>query len=239
MKKRTAFLLLVAVVVGASVALAADGPIRRTASGHPDLSGSYDAATLTPLERPAKLGNKAYLTKEEAAALAKEEQEAQAKGLRKSDGDREAPPAGGAKVFGLEDTETGGNEFGAGNVGGYNLFWVDRGTEAFTVDGKVPTSIIVDPPNGRMPPMKPEAQKAMMARFASFLHPNDGTAWWVKTDGPGPYDGPESLAISERCILGFTGAAPTLPSLYNYFKRIVHTDDNEMIENEIMHDSDN
>ena len=189
------------------------------------------------MERPAKLGNKAFLTVEEARALAQEEQEAQAKGLAQSDGDREAPPPGGAKVVGLEDTETGGNEFGAGNVGGYNLFWIDRGTEAFTVDGKIPTSIIVDPPNGRMPAMTPAAAKDMMARFSGFLRANDGTAWWLKENGPGPYDGPESLAMSERCMLGFTGAAPTLPSLYNNFKRIVQTEDHVMILIEMVHDA--
>jgi len=237
MTKAIASLVLVAALVGVSVAFAADNGIRRTASGHPDLSGTYDAATLTPLERPASLGNKAFLTVEEARAIAAEEQRAQAKGLAQSDADREAPPPGGAKVVGLEDTATGGNEFGAGNVGGYNLFWIDRGTEAFSVDGKIPTSIIVDPANGRMPPMTAAAQKDMVSRFSSFLHPNDGTAWWVKEKGPGPYDGPESLAMSERCMLGFTGATPTLPSLYNNFKRIVQTEDHVMILIEMVHDA--
>jgi hypothetical protein len=237
MTKPTASLLLLAALVGVSAPSPAADKVRRTASGRPDLSGTYDAATLTPLERPAKLGNRAYLTVEEARAIAAEEEAAQAKGLKQSDGDREAPPPGGAAVVGLEDTATGGNEFGAGNVGGYNLFWIDRGTETFTVDGKIPTSIIIDPPNGRMPPMTPAAQKEMMARFSSFLRPNDGTAWWLEQDGPGPYDGPESLAISERCILGFTGAAPTLPSLYNNYKRIVQTEDHVMILIEMVHDA--
>jgi hypothetical protein len=238
MTKATASLWLVVSLIGASAASAADNAkIRRTSSGHPDLSGTYDAATLTPLERPAKLGNKAFLTREEAQAIAAAEQKAQEKGLKQSAADREAPPPGGAKVVGLEDTETGGNEFGAGNVGGYNLFWVDRGTEAFSIDGKIPTSIIVDPANGRMPPMTAAAQKDMVTRFSSFLHPNDGTAWWVKQSGPGPYDGPESLAMSERCMLGFTGATPTLPSLYNNFKRIVQTDNYVMIEIEMVHDA--
>ena len=237
MTTRTGSLLLVAALVGVSGVSAAADRIPRTASGRPDLSGTYDAATLTPLERPASLGNKAFLTVEEARALAEEERAAQAKGQRQSDADREAPPAGGAKVVGLEDTATGGNEFGAGNVGGYNLFWIDRGTEAFSVDGKVPTSIIVDPPNGRMPPMTPTAMKDMMARYSSFLRANDGTAWWVKENGPGPYDGPESLAMSERCMLGFTGATPTLPSLYNNFKRIVQTEDHVTILIEMVHDA--
>lgn len=236
---RTASLLSAVALVFASASssvFAADG-VPRTASGHPDLSGTYDAATLTPLERPPSLGETAYLTPEEAQALADEEAELVAKGLRQSDADREAPPEGGAKVVGLEETATGGNEFGAGNVGGYNLFWIDRGSDTFTVDGKIPTSIIVDPPNGRMPAMTPEAQKELMARFSAFLRPNDGTAWWAKKDGPGPYDGPESLAMSERCMLGFTGATPTLPSLYNNFKRIVQTDDYVVILLEMVHDA--
>ena len=236
MTKRTGTLLLIAALVGASAVSAAD-KLPRTPSGHPDLSGNYDAATLTPLERPAKFGNKAFLTVEEAKAIAAEEQAAQEKGLRQTDGNREAPPEGGAKVVGLEDTATGGNEFGAGNVGGYNLFWIDRGTEAFSVDGKIPTSIIVDPPNGRMPQMTADAAKKMMAAYAGFLRENDGTAWWVDEQGPGPYDGPESLAISERCILGFTGATPTLPSLYNNYKRIVQTDTHVMILIEMVHDA--
>jgi hypothetical protein len=238
MKRTTQLLLAVALaVLGASELLAQPEQIRRMADGRPDLSGTYDAATLTPLERPPQLGDKRFLTLEEARALAEEERALAEKANQASDADREAPPAGGAKVVGLEDTATGGNEFGAGNVGGYNLFWVDRGSEAFAVDGQFPTSILYDPPNGRMPPMQPKAMQALMARFSAFLRPNDGTAWWLEADGPGPYDGPESLAMSERCMLGFTGATPTLPSLYNNFKRIVQTGDRVMILIEMVHDA--
>ncbi|MDX1385450.1 MAG: hypothetical protein R3190_17495, partial [Thermoanaerobaculia bacterium] len=239
MLRRTLFLVpavALGLLASASAAAAAEG-IKRTASGRPDLSGSYDAATLTPLERPAQFGDKAYLTPEEARAIAEEERSLHVNADLQSEAPKEAPPEGGAKVVGLEHTATGGNEFGAGNVGGYNLFWIDRGSDTFTVDGKIPTSIIVDPPNGRMPPMHPAAAKALMEQFSNFLRPNDGTAWWLEKDGPGPYDGPESLAISERCVLGFTGAAPTLPSLYNNYKSIVQTDDYVMILIEMVHDA--
>ena len=239
MTKRIASLLSVAVLVlVCAPALAAqDDGIPRTASGRPDLNGSYDAATLTPLERPAHLGDRAYLTPEEAQAIADEERAIQEGAVERSDADREAPPEGGAKVVGLEHTAGGGNEFGAGNVGGYNLFWIDRGTDAYRVDGQIPTSIILDPPNGRMPAMTPAAMKKMMTVFASFLRPNDGSAWWIGQDGPGPYDGPETLPVSERCLAGFTGAAPTLPSLYNNFKRIVQTDTHVVILLEMIHDA--
>ena len=79
-------------------------------------------------------------------------------------------PEGGAKVVGLEHTAGGGNEFGAGNVGGYNLFWIDRGTDTYRVDGQIPTSIIIDPPNGRMPSMT-EAAQARLRAALSRPHP--------------------------------------------------------------------
>ena len=220
-----------------SLSLLTHAEVPRTASGKPDLTGSYDAATLTPLQRPAQFGDKAFLTPEEAQAIAEREQGLQEKGAARSDANRDAPPEGGSKVVGLEETEGGGNEFGAGNVGAYNLFWMDRGTDVNVIDGKIPTSILIEPKNGRMPPLTKEAREAFQAQLASIGRPNDGTAWWVNVPGAGPYDGPESLPLRERCLLGFTGVAPTLPALYNNFKRIVQTDDYVMILLEMVHDA--
>lgn len=209
----------------------------RTASGHPDLTGNYNAATLTPLERPVQFGDKAFLTPEEAKAVADRERGLQTKGAAQSALDRDAPPEGGAKVVGLEETATGGNEFGAGNVGAYNLFWMDRGADVNIIDGKIPTSILIEPANGRLPPMTPEAQQAITTQLETLTRPNDGTAWWVEVDGPGPYDGPESLPLRERCLIGFTGVAPTFPALYNNYKRIEQTDDHVVILLEMVHDA--
>ncbi len=237
--KRTECILAVILFTLACVPepLAQEGSIPRTAIGQPDLTGNYDAATLTPLERPAQFGDKAFLTPEEAKAVADRERGLQEKGAAQSASDRKAPPEGGAKVVGLVETATGGNEFGAGNVGAYNLFWMDRGTGVNVIDGKIPTSILVEPKNGRLPPMTPEAQQKFMTQLASLTRPNDGTAWWVEVDGAGPYDGPESLPLRERCLLGFTGVAPTLPALYNNYKRIVQTDDHVVILLEMVHDA--
>ena len=55
---------------------------------------------------------------------------------------------------------------------------------------------------GQLPEMTPEAIAAAMKR-RKLYRPNTGEAWWVALDGPGPYDGPESLADSERCLTGF------------------------------------
>ena len=227
MKKQLAKLLSTLALLILAVpgfAAEADG-VPRTAGGRPDLSGNYDASTLTPLQRPEQYGDNLYLTEEEATKLEAEEAAVIELRSQDSDPDREAPPEGGD-----------GSSGGAGNVGGYNTFWIDRGTDAFAVDGKFRTSILIDPPNGRRPPMTEEAAQRAAARQA-LRRPNDGTAWWLDVEGPGPYDGPESLRVTERCIVGFTGATPTLPSLYNNYKRIVQTPDYVMILIEMVHDA--
>jgi hypothetical protein len=213
-------------------ALAAD--IKRTAQGVPDLSGTYDVATLTPLQRPKEFGTNMELTPEAAAAIVEENRRRVAERDKNRGPITEAPPEGGAPPVGI------GDEFretsGAGNVGGYNNFWVDPGDNVYAVNGKYRTSIIIDPPDGRMPALTEEAMAMAMER-RKLRRPNDGTAWWLDVNGPGPYDGPEMLGISERCIVGFTGATPTFPSLYNNFKRIVQTDDHIMILIEMVHDA--
>ncbi len=206
-------------------AIGAEDEIRRTPSGRPDLTGTYDAATLTPLQRPEEYGENLYLTREEAEKIAVDAARNRAERHQVSDPNREAPPDGGD-----------GSPGAAGNVGGYNSFWLDRGTDAFAVDGKFRTSIIVDPPNGRIPEQTAAAKARSEAR-AKLRRPNTGAAWWLELDGPGPYDGPESLPVSERCILGFTGATPTFPSGYNNYKRIVQTEDHLMILIEMVHDA--
>jgi hypothetical protein len=208
--------------------------IARLVNGLPDFSGTYDVSTLTPLQRPQEFGENLYLTPQRAEAIMQSNRERVAARDANRGPVTEAPPEGGAPPIGI------GEEFressGAGNVGGYNNFWVDPGDSVFTVDGKFRTSILIDPPNGRMPSPTEAALKAFQAR-SKLRRPNDGTAWWVSTEGVGPYDGPESLGISERCIVGFTGAAPTFPSLYNNFKRIVQNEDHMMILIEMVHDA--
>ncbi|MCY4074108.1 MAG: hypothetical protein OXH04_01605, partial [Acidobacteria bacterium] len=214
----------VALVTAALAATAAAQDIPRTASGRPDLSGTYDTATLTPLQRPAELGDRLSLTEEEAAAIAENEPVALAAvfGIPPYRNIESAPPSEAPPVGG--DGSTGA----AGAVGGYNTFWMDRGTSAFRIDGEWRTSIIVDPPNGRQPPLTEEAQ-ARRAEAAGFFRPNTGTAWWLVEgglDAPGPYDDPEIRPLAERCLLGFgsTSGPPMLPVLYNNLKRIVQTD---------------
>ena len=205
---------------------AADLP--RTANGRPDLSGTYDIATLTPLQRPAKYGDKLSLTDEEAAEIASEEQAYLARRNAATDPDRTAPPQGGD-----------GSSGAAGNVGGYNAFWIDRGSGAFKIDGAWRTSIITDPPNGRRPPLTELGRRQAAAR-AKMYRKNTGEAWWIQEGlDRGPYDDPELRPLAERCLLGFgsTGGPPMLPVLYNNLKRIVQTEDSVMILVEMVHDA--
>ena len=202
--------------------------IPRTPDGKPDLSGIYDIATLTPLTRPASLGERKSLTDEEAKALAQQQAAMMASTSKASDPNRKAPPRGG-------DGSTGA----AGNVGGYNTVWIDTGGGAFKIDGQWRTSIIIDPPNGRMPELTAEGKKQAAER-ARTARPNRGDAFWV-TEGitPGPYDDPELRPTAERCLLSFGsgGGPPTLPVLYNNLKQIVQTKDTVMILNEMVHDA--
>ena len=202
----------------------------------PDLSGTYDIATLTPLQRPQEFGENLYLTPEAADRIVAEEAARNAERDRNRGPTTEAPPVGGAPPIGL------GDEFlessGAGSVGGYNNAYVDRGYGVIMVDGKFRTSIITTPSNGRMPALTPAAMKSIAAMRGS-RQPNTGTAWWLGLDGPGPYDDPESLGDSERCLTGFgsTGGPPMLPVMYNNLKRIVQTEDYVMILIEMVHDA--
>ncbi|HUP23075.1 MAG TPA: hypothetical protein VNB06_09045 [Thermoanaerobaculia bacterium] len=229
---RWALSVLTVLFAGTAPAVAENG-IPRMPDGRPDLSGTYDLATLTPLERPAEFGNNLYLTPEQAQKIIEAEQEFVAKREQLSDPDREAPPAGGAPPVGLDESQIGIS--GAGAVGGYNNFWIDRGDSVVIVDGKFRTSILTDPPNGRRPPMTAEAMQRMRALRGSFGR-DDGTAFWLDSDRPGPYDDPESRTTADRCLTSFSSTVPALPSLYNNVKRIVQTKDRVMLLNEMVHD---
>ncbi|MDE2905746.1 MAG: hypothetical protein OXQ28_06635, partial [Acidobacteriota bacterium] len=228
-----------------AVAAGQDG-IPRTPGGRPDLSGTYDTATLTPLQRPSRFGTRGTLTAEEAALIesdpgalrtlysiapsgSDERREARIAETGEQEAEQVAPPVGGD-----------GSAGAAGNVGGYNTFWVDRGTGVFRIDGEWRTSIITDPPDGRRPPLTAAAQ-ARAAQRARFFRPNSGTAWWLEDDldAPGPYDDPEIRPLAERCLLGFgsVGGPPMLPVLYNNLKKIVQTEHHVLIHVEMVHDA--
>lgn len=101
-------------------------------------------------------------------------------------------------------------------TGDYNQFWYDRGTEILD-DGR--TSLVVDPPNGRIPALTPAAQtKNQQRREAARLA-----------------EGVEVRPLSERCIMGFNSGPPMIPSAYNNNVQLVQTDDFVLIHNEMVH----
>jgi hypothetical protein len=209
----------------------------RTADGHPDLQGVYEIATITPLERPAQFGNRANLTREEAAAMETYEQQRQVKNDAPLAADRGAPPVGGdtsqPKSY-LEFLERAGG----GVVGGYNNFWLAGGTQVITVNGEKRSSIIVDPPDGHIPQMTPEARRRRQALLAGAVDPSASEAS-AAAGPPGAFDGPELRPLAERCLLGFgsTSGPPTLPNyFYNNLKQIVQTPTTIMILVEMVHD---
>lgn len=208
----------------------------RTADGHPDLQGTYDVATMTPVERPAGVKN-LVLTKEEAAAMEAYERQRQIKNDAPLAADRGAPPVGGErtqpKTY-LEFLELAGG----GVVGGYNNFWLAGGDRVISVDGEKRSSLVIDPPDGKVPPTKPEARKRNAAFLAGAVAPDANES---AADGPPEaFDGTELRPLAERCLLGFgsTSGPPSLPNyFYNNLKQIVQTKDSILIVNEMVHDA--
>ena len=115
------------------------------ADSTPDLSGTYNVATLTPLQRPKRFEGKATISAEEAKEISEYWANNLAKDAAPSDPNRGAPEKGGTEIYVPEF------EGAAGGVGGYNAFYVDIGESNFMIDGKYPTSIITAPENGRLP----------------------------------------------------------------------------------------
>jgi hypothetical protein len=193
---------------------AAAKPGPKMPDGTPDLQGNWSNATVTPLERPA--GQDAVLSKDVVARIEKGVQDRIERLAQPSDPNRSAPPQGG-------DGSTGA----AGNVGGYNNFWIDAGERVAVVNGEYRTSLIVDPPDGKVPALT-EAGRARqaerLARFRAF----------------GEYDNPENRPLAERCIASFGSNAgpPMLPNyFYNNNYTIVQTPDHVMIMTEMVHDT--
>ncbi len=192
----SAVAVVVAVVASGAVPAVAQTAAPRTAWGQPDLQGIWDFRTITPLQRPDDLAGREFLTEEEVAKL-----EADAAGRDERAWER-AP----------RRTEAGGN------VGAYNNFWLDRGTRTI---GTRRTSLIVDPPNGKIPPLTPDGQKRGDARREYRReHPADS---WV------------DRSVAERCILGFNAGPPITPGGYNQNVQVFQTPEHVVLVTEMVH----
>ncbi len=156
--------LCAAVVALAAAPALAQGDAPRTPWGHPDLQGMWDHRTITPLERPEELGDREFLTEEEAAS---QEQAV----IDRNEYLLNRPP---------ETTTSGGNVDSRedGTPGFYNNFWLDTGTRTV---GTRRTSLVIDPPNGRLPAYS-DAGRRKVERDREYQreHPADS---WVDFDG--------------------------------------------------------
>ena len=187
---------LVVMLLTSSPVAAQDGP--RTAWGASDLQGVWDFRTITPLQRPEDLGDREFLTAEEAANL---EQEAVARDERLLLADPRKTEAGG-------------------NVGAYNNFWMDRGTRTI---GTRRTSLVIDPPNGRIPETT-AAGRARGAERRDYRREHPADSWLDRS-------------TFDRCILGFNTGPPMTPGGYNQNMQVFQTEDHVVILNEMVHDS--
>lgn len=179
----------------------------RNSQGHPDLQGVWDFRTLTPLQRPLEIGDKAVFTAEEAEAFRQQEVAS-----HDVDNQRDIPAA-----FDVEAA--------------YNTFWWDFGTE-LNEDRR--TSLIVDPPNGRMPDLTPSAREDLKR---NLLHTPPVRVFGSVGEVTFRPEGPESLGLSERCLVGFNAGPPLIPSAYNNNIRIVQAPGYIVLFTEMIHDA--
>ena len=221
--------LAAAILASAVVAGAQQSSAPRTADGHPDLQGTYDLATLTPLERRAD--TPLVLTDEQAAKLEKDVAQRSDALAAPVKADRDAPPKGGD-----------GSPGPYGNVGGYNNFWLDPGSHYTMVDGQKRASLLVDPPDGRVPALTDAARQRRSSADYNARPTSDAAAREDDPgfEGPSAYDDPEIRPLAERCLIGFssTSGPPILPTyFYNNLHQIVQTPDTVMILTEMVHDA--
>ena len=177
----------------------------RTADGQPDLQGIWTNNSATPMQRPEILGDRAVLTAEEQAQLQQTIAEF-----------RDAEQAGDLLGDRLFQQALGNSTYQDFDVitGNYNAFWlVER-----DLDNR--TSLIVDPPNGRFPPLTPTAQaRAAERRAYAAAHPSDG---------------PEDRTLGDRCL---HFGAPRMGAGYNSYFQILQTPGHVAILQEMGHEA--
>lgn len=202
-------ILVVSVAVSGQAEL-----IPRTFDGRPDLQGVWDFRTVTPLERPEELLDRAFLTEEEAAEIEAHAHTVRVRGLAPSEVRTEPLPVGTAS-----------------GVGAYNEFWFDRGTN---VAGNQ-SSLIVDPPNGQLPSLtiRGETLHQVGSSIEDLMMTRPVR---VRTLGAG-VDHPEERGLAERCLLGFNSGPPMITGAYNNNMQVFQTPDTVVIVNEMVHDA--
>ena len=169
-------------------------PASRTADGQPDLEGYWTNATITPLERPAALAGKEFLTDQERAQNEKN-------ALKPSDPSK---LGGTAAHYDFEQ------------------FGLDPSQAKIVSTGR--TSLILDPPDGRIPPLTEQGKERAAERLAARRR-------------TGQFDGPETRPLGERCIIWPGEGPPMLPEAYNSNLQIQQGPGYVVILQEMIHDA--
>jgi len=210
--RQFSFVATLAIVLPVAAPLAAQTwTPARAADGHPDLQGIWANNVATPLQRPKEFEGRATLTDEEVAALRKKASELFDNG--------NSDAAFGDTFFESVLANVKGTKSGFktvdGETGDYSSVWL----EARYWDNR--TSLITDPPDGRMPALTPEAQKRQAAASAA------------RNRLPA---GPEDRSLSERCITYGSPRVGGLAAGYNSYYQIVQTPETVAIQMEMIHD---
>lgn len=158
---------------------------------HPDFAGIWNSATATPLERPAELASKEFFTPKEAAEWE-----------RQSARQNQEPTA----------------EAATKSVGTYNVAFREFGSKVVKT---LRTSIITDPPDGRLPALTPAARERKLRRQELLRHPR----------------GARDLGLQDQCLIVVTAVPPMIPYSYNSNYQIIETDKEVMIHVEMIHDT--
>jgi hypothetical protein len=219
-------LLAGVIAVSFAGAALAEGPqlydnykVPKDSLGRPDLTGVWNAATMTPLQRLPGFGNRATMTPAEVKSV-----EDPAAALRDQAAKKTDPNAT------VKDLVPDGS-------GNYNAGWLDPGTTLVRVHGE-PRNSILTTPDGNVPADKngkilvPRPQQ--VRGYAGSAIPQPGSE--EGRDPPGRNDNPEQRGLSERCVLGFSAGMAILPSLYNSTYAIQQSKDFVAIEMEMIHD---
>ncbi len=180
-----------------TAAQAKEWTVPRTPDGQLDLQGYWTSLSFTSMERPAKYGGREFLTDKEMAEVFKS-------GVQHS---YEFTYANGAEVPVYDST----------------VYALGAWQNGVTPNRR--TSLVIDPPDGRIPPLTPEAERAR-ANMRKIPTANEN----VEIDGPTQADGPQDLTLGVRC-LSF-GGPPILPAAYNSDVHIVQSAGYVMIEYE-------
>ena len=179
-------------VVGMMLAasqLSAQAGIPRTSEGRPDMQGIWDFSTLTPLQRPPEFADTPFLTEEQAAGFVE-------RMLAARSDDRPMP------IVPVDSRTLSENAI--------NEFWFDRGDSAATVRGRLLSSLVISPPNGRLPALTPEAEQRRLAQ-ERVMRQDEA-------------DDVEQRSLTKRCLASHAGP-PLMPGQESNLVRIVQTRD--------------